>query len=673
MKGGQPRWRWWGGLGLIWLACTALQRLWLLGHPGYLSWDQADYLNSAVDHGRALGCLAPAQWPGWGGLLNLSPKIPPLASLVNGCILRVSGDAPDQARLVLLVWLALLLLVVARWAREIGGPRFGLFTAGLLALSPGLWQVTLRFSLDLPLTATIALALWLLGRWHQRDDPGPGLTLAAATALAAAILIKQSALLFLAIPVLVAAGSALLGRSGKRRWLLLALIVCLAWILPWLHHNWITTLGGTNRAVFESAAAEGDPAVFSTFGLTWYLLRLPGQLGLISSALGALGLALAAQRRQGIRPIPADWAWILVCAAGGLLLLSLSPNKDERYFAPLLPAMVIVLAGGWRELWRRRRRLTLLAGGVLLLELPTSLAIQQRPITAPPIAAALAPLRQSSGGKPRTVVVVPDTRELNEHSVTTAGRLSGGSLVGRHLSARRLEDRQRLRERAELILLGSGGQRRHRRENRQFSRELEADGRFERLQQLHWANGQEWLELWQRRTPATTDFARQFPDLALAAGSGPAGLAQLMERIGPEHQLDGHLLYQKRVHQDASARLLADPNNPEALWSLAMLATLRHERSEAAQWFSRLGVLEPANPWPGTYRSVVLLADWRTCQAASAAEQQLHRPGSARVPLLALRDVAAGLCFRPWRLLAAGRSVPRAVSWTERMLVPDKP
>lgn len=672
MNSRQAGWCWWSALGLIWLACVCLQRLWLQRHPGYLSWDQADYLNSAVDHGRALGCLSPAHWPGWNGLLNLSPKIPPLASLVNGCILRFSGDSPDQARIALLAWLAVLLIVVACWARQLGGPRFGLLAAGLMALSPGLWQVNLRFSLDLPLAAATALSLWLLGNWHQRSDPGPGPTITAASTLAAAILIKQSALLFLTVPLLVVAGTAM-GRRGKRLWLLIALVVCLAWITPWLHHNWITTLGGTNRAVFESAAAEGDPTVFSALGLSWYLLKLPGQLGLLSTGLGGLGLALLAHRRGGLRPINSAWMWILVSAAGGLILLTLSPNKDERYLAPLLPPLVLLLARGWEELWIRRRRLTFLGGGLMLLELPASLTIQQRPIAAPPIATALAPLRQAGPEKPRSVVVVPDDRELNEHTVTSVGRRLGGALVARHLGARSRQDRHLLLQRADWILLSSSGRRKQRRENLLLSRELRGDGHFERLSRFQWNNDQDWLELWQRRTPAAPLFASQFPDLALAASTGPQGLALLMARIGPEHQLDGHLLYQRDVRQQARARLRHHPDDRRALWSLAMLAVLSNQREEAARLFEQLGRLEPTNPWPGAYRSVVLLADWRTCSAATAADRQLLNPGEARLPLLALRDVAAGLCFRPWRLAAAARSVPAAVQWAETSLAPAKP
>ena len=46
------------GLLLIWLLATGADRLWWSQHGGLPSWDQADYLNSALDHGRALGVLA---------------------------------------------------------------------------------------------------------------------------------------------------------------------------------------------------------------------------------------------------------------------------------------------------------------------------------------------------------------------------------------------------------------------------------------------------------------------------------------------------------------------------------------------------------------------------------------------------------------------------------------
>ena len=75
--------------------------------------------------------------------------------------------------------------------------------------------------------------------------------LAAALSLTLALLVKQSALLVLLPPALWAFVQAL--RHPRRRWQALAgLLLVLLLLLPWLHHNWITTLGGTERAVVTS-------------------------------------------------------------------------------------------------------------------------------------------------------------------------------------------------------------------------------------------------------------------------------------------------------------------------------------------------------------------------------------------------------------------------------------
>ena len=44
-------------MSLIWVLSTLVDRLWWTLQTGVPAWDQADYLNSAMDHGRALGLL----------------------------------------------------------------------------------------------------------------------------------------------------------------------------------------------------------------------------------------------------------------------------------------------------------------------------------------------------------------------------------------------------------------------------------------------------------------------------------------------------------------------------------------------------------------------------------------------------------------------------------------
>ena len=81
---------------------------------------------------QALGLLPGGGWQGWQALLDLSPKIPPLASLVNGTVMAMSGDAPEQAAWSLSLWHGLLLVVMAGWGRRLQGDGLALI-ACLLA------------------------------------------------------------------------------------------------------------------------------------------------------------------------------------------------------------------------------------------------------------------------------------------------------------------------------------------------------------------------------------------------------------------------------------------------------------------------------------------------------------------------------------------------------------
>jgi 4-amino-4-deoxy-L-arabinose transferase-like glycosyltransferase len=642
------------------------------------AWDQAEYLNSAVDHGRALGLLAGGGWQGWGALLDLSPKIPPLASLVNGSVMAFSGDSPDQASWALAIWQLLLLVVVACWGRQLSGPRFGLLAAALVCLAPALAALRVDFTLDLPLTATATLALWRLGCWHAPAPRGGrwSQALVAAAAVAAAVMVKQSALLVLLVPCLWAAGTGL-RQPGRRLQILAALALVLAVALPWLKHNWITTLGGTNRAVIESGAAEGDPSPLSLTSLLWYPRLWPAQLGVPMLAVGAAGGALALWQRwrpgigaspgatagvaaagaarpvsvptavpepgsgpptksggpessgTGLSATGSGWGWLLGCALAGWLVTSLSPNKDPRYIAPVLPLLVLLLARGWWLLLQAARArfgpwLGAVLLGVGLLGTGATTASEragelERRADAP-VPEVLEAVRQRVGTAPTTVVVIPTTADVNQHNVSTFGRLGGGQTLGRE-SGKQEREHALVLEQAQWLLLASGDQGTKRKESRQLSRSVRSDGRFNLVGSWPWTKGRQ-LELWQRRAaaPAAVPFDRRFITLARGLEQGPAGLGVVFDAIGPEHQLDGHFLYQVRVRRWADARLNANPNDREALWALALLDVLQNRPAAAAQRFERLEAVDPANPWPSAYRAVVLLADWRPWQAAAVAE-----------------------------------------------------
>ncbi|MCY4173646.1 MAG: glycosyltransferase family 39 protein [Cyanobacteria bacterium MAG CAR3_bin_5] len=669
----------WLPLLLIWLVATVADRVWLAADQTIPAWDQADYLNSAVDHGRALGLLPGGGWPGWRELLLLSPKIPPLASLVHGAVMVVAGELPDQASWALALWHGLLLLALDGWGRQLHSPRLGILALILATIAPGLVSLRVNFTLDLALAAVTTLALWQLWRW-QRPAPHGGHWLSAMLAafgLTAALLVKQSAVLVLAAPTLwtVATG---MGQRQRRPQLLAGMALALALILPWLHQNWITTIGGTHRAV-GAGVNEGDPPVFSMASLLWYPRLWRQQLGVVPWVGALPGLALAAWRRLrtsrfAMPPslqlsLPAGWGWLLGCTISGWLLTTMSPNKDSRYIAPVLPLLILWLSLCWLVLisalqrWLdSRRALTAVTASLLLATGSTAVGrvtAIHRAAGEPPVVSLMTFLHQRTGPAPVTLVMVlePDGPDLNEHTGTYYGRLNGGHLLARSLGEAHYP---LVLDQAEWVAVATDNQGRHRQQARQLSHGIRKDGRFQRVRQWPWRHGR-FVELWRRQPGATRGqpFAQQFITLAQGLGEGPQGLVRFMEQIGPHHQLDGHFLYQQQVEAWANQRLAQDSQATDALWSLAALNILRQNAGAAEHWLVQLEALLPENPWPTTYRAAVLLVDWKPWAARRVAHAH---PRVQEEPLLkAVGELAAVASGDLTRLPALQASWPQAV------------
>ena len=683
---------------LLWILSTAADRLWWLRHGGLPAWDQADYLNSALDHGRALGLLPGGAWQGWQALLDLSPKIPPLGSLVNGAVIAVSGDAPAQAAWSLSLWNGLLLLATAGWALSLRSPQrlareFALLAAAAVSLAPMFLELRTDYLLELPLTACVTLALWRLGCWLDPTRPSSWWqALIASLAVAAALLVKQSALLVL-IPACVWVLVVAL-RSGVRRQAQLALglaVVTLS-LLPWLRHNWITTLGGTNRAVIESAAREGDPGVLTLAGWLWYPRLIPDQIGWVLLVIGLSGLLLLLQQRRSGLVAPARdgsdrsqaWIWLVGMLVLGWLFTNLSPNKDSRYIAPLLPPLLLLLSRGWLQwgLWIRGRwpvQARWLPGAALAiggLAAASPAWMQQSARLQNRHQGPLESIVQRAGGgvpgvAPKTLIVVPSTPDLNQHNVSYYGRRNGGQLVGRQLGGS-LDHVQPVLDYAELVLLAEGDQGSVRKAARRLDRAVREFGVFERVDTFSRPGGGSY-SLWRRRAdvPVSPGFDQRFPALASALEKGPSGLDPIFRSVAIEHMLDGHFLYKGPAREAALARLRADPGDRQARWTLALLAVLANRPTEASRQFAALEQVLPDNPWPSAFRAVVLLAGWNPSEAAAVASAANERQGDQPV-LMGLDAAGSVLSGAIWRLPDAVDILPKAVRVIEQSLDPQE-
>jgi 4-amino-4-deoxy-L-arabinose transferase-like glycosyltransferase len=684
-------WQFRGLLTLIWLISTLIDRFWWANHGGLPAWDQADYLNSALDHGRALALLPGGSWQGWGSLLDLSPKIPPLASLVNGTVMAIAGDWPSQAAWSLSLWNGLLLFVVASWALELRQPlkaarQFALLCCVFVAMAPLLLELRTDYVLELPLTAMVALALWRLGDWWHPIHGGRWRqAFWAALSIAAALLVKQSALLILIPVLLLVVASVCLDRSRRvvaRRWqLVMGLGLVCAAVLPWLRHNWITTLGGTNRAVIESAALEGDPGVLSLEGWLWYVRLLPDQIGWGLLVLGVSGLILWCWQRRTFKGDEwLAWRWVMLSLAAGWIFTHLSPNKDDRYIAPLLPMLLMLLTRGlWQwGLWIKQRwparsswlpGLALLLGGCNMVW--TGWSTQAMRLNQGHQGPLNAIVRRAGGGDPQsqpvTLIVVPSTPDLNQHNVSYYGRREGGRLVGRQLGSSK-SDVKPVLEQAQWVLLAEGGQGSVRGSAEKLDLAVRTSGVFARVDTFPRPQGGTY-SLWRRRADSVEPvlFQERFSALAAGLSQGPAGLEAVFSSIAVEHMLDGHFLYREPLKKQALSRLARNPSDKKARWTLALLAVLANRPSEAAGQFAALEDLLPDNPWPSAYRSVVTLAGWNPWGASSVANaaRQQHSDQPVLVGLDAISAVLGGAL---WRLPEAVQSLPPAVRAVEKSL-----
>lgn len=512
-------------LGLIWLVGAVGDRLWFALDHSVPAWDQADYLTGALNYWRE---LQNPQWFSsfwWTNLWQLSSKIPPLVYLSTTPFLSLFGAGPDQSTLIHLLYSAILLGSVYALGSYLFRPIVGLWAAGLCVLMPGLYHVRLEYLLDYPLAAMVTLTLTCLTVWHGEvqhrvlpasrqtmtakqaalvpqtvfasDRPDrislfsaqrcffnkhcliflPHrwlLALAFGLAFGLAMMVKQSALIFLLIPIVWVVGIGI----RQRAWIplvQLAVALCLSGLVmwPWYRTNWLLMLMSGKRATVDSAIAEGDPSLLSLDAWTFYLKQLPGMVSwplLLAALFGLLCFWRPARvssnwssdwaEEPDFAPKPKEYrqqlyhhsrqalTWLLVFWVGAYFLSSLNINKDARYTVPFLPTLAVILAYGLTLLPKRWSTLRWGAVGLSillmlanLLPLPGGSALQRNTFAyhpaylgkALPHPEVIAEVVQADPYLRSTIGVLPSTPGINQHNVNYYGMLRNFQVYGRQV------------------------------------------------------------------------------------------------------------------------------------------------------------------------------------------------------------------------------------------------
>ncbi len=498
------RLQWWktgnrkylGILGLIWLASALCDRLWFALDNSVPAWDEADYLTGSLNYWQAL--QHPEWFSGewWTNFWQLSSKIPPFTYIATAIIQHVFGRGTDQATLVLLLFHAILIGSVYGLGVQLFNRRVGLWAAGLTVLLPGLYRYRLEFLLDYPLTAVVTLSFFCLTVWRTQSlkpviaKPQPNYqslvwAIIFGLSLGLALMVKQTALFFLFIPIVwVMAGTIRRRNWGRLAQLIVGLFVSGFVFYPWYRTNWLLILTSGKRATLDSAIAEGDPALNTweawlyygkilPYLVSWVLLLVPivglilywrkkervwggqredvfsTQRGAEVNAEGRRGF----QERYGLGGLRWSLGWLAVFWVGGYLLCSLNMNKDARYILPLLPVFSLVLASGlvvWQGRWGKSVRwgtvgfasvlmvlnLFPLGGGFLTQVLAPRVQHFPKFGQPVPLAQVIDGIIEISPNLQTTLGVLPSTPEINQHNLNYYGALRDFQVYGRQVGVR---------------------------------------------------------------------------------------------------------------------------------------------------------------------------------------------------------------------------------------------
>tara|TARA_Y100001968_G_scaffold295611_1_gene303142 strand:- start:114 stop:2210 length:2097 start_codon:yes stop_codon:yes gene_type:complete len=673
----------------IWLICTIIDRIWWNFFSITPSWDQADYLNSAVDHARALSFLKGDSVSGFKSLLDLSPKIPPLASIVNGAIMAFSGDSPHEAAWSLSIWNGFLIFNITSWGLYLRGKRFSLFCVFITAISPFIFQLRTDYVLELPLISAITFYLFHLGRWCDPKMGGRWSQLILSTiGSVISLLIKQSSLLVI-LPAYFFVFVLSFGRDIRFRCQFFFLLFTnLLFIYPWLSHNWIMTLGGTYRAVFESARIEGDPSLLDFRSIFWYFPYLNFQFGSIIFFGGLSGLILiflsfiksfssTSQLKNNINVINFRWKWVIFNLVSSWTFTTFIPNKDIRYIACTIPLITILLALGidkwftWIKINFKFKLNSLFLIPPLSLSL---LPILYKFNTVYPAQNKYYPVEEIvlevnsnlTSNKKTTVIVVPSTPEVNQHNVTFFGRMKGGNILGRQLG-QSLSHEKYVLQQSNWIVLAEGDQGSVSNNSLALDVAIRESGYFNQVRKFPRKNGGNY-SLWKRNdtAPKPKMFHSTFDELAMKMGKGPLGIKMIFDEIAIQHMIDGHFQYQSSIREKALSKIISNPNDIKSLWTLTLLKILANRPNEADIYLEGLEALIPSNPWPSTYRSIVNLAALKPRKASKIADIA-HLNHKNKV-LKGLGDVGAVLGGNFFRLSSSIESIPLAINDIDQLL-----
>ncbi|MCB2410658.1 ArnT family glycosyltransferase [Hymenobacter lucidus] len=304
--------------------------------------------------------------PTMNGQLRLAK--PPLPTWAVAAVLQLTGGTTDPALLRLPAALMATLLVLFFWglAKELtrAAPSETLApgrTAWLaaLVLASSLLVVTVgrEGHWDIFSNSLAVGSLWLLARGWNQAGPAYASFLGAGLLLGGTILSKGPVSLYTIVLPFVATYAWVGQPDGRarlrRHWRGVLTAVGVAAVVggAWPMYVWQHVPAAAAAVARTEATAWGERHVESV----WYYFNFPVFAGVWTVvALAVLAVPYARRRAGRFVPYALALGWLLA----SFVLLSIVPEKKERYMLPLLPPLVLLLTGllrYWEQEFEARR------------------------------------------------------------------------------------------------------------------------------------------------------------------------------------------------------------------------------------------------------------------------------------------------------------------------------
>jgi dolichyl-phosphate-mannose-protein mannosyltransferase len=345
-------------LGVLVGVVAALNVWWRVRETRPPHWDMGHHLSNSLiylhdfDAGKA------------GAILTAYRFYPPLVYWVaDGFYAALGSTAMWVAVLSNVVWLAVLVFSTYAVGRRLWSSRVGWLSVTFVVTAPMTVSASKEFMLDLPLTATAALTLYLVLRADGFSSLRFSLLLGAACGCG--LLVKWTFPLVVGVPLLHASATALAVARQERRYGRLAnlggsVVVAAVIAGAWWVHNFTHVAAASIFYGGDSDVAAASPGLATPESVLWYLWNLlDQQVYLVPVLMVAVGLVYCIRRRgfasRNLYPL------LMVC--GTYVAFTLIQHKDPRYTLPMLPALAIV-ATSWVDMLAATARRVVTAGFV---------------------------------------------------------------------------------------------------------------------------------------------------------------------------------------------------------------------------------------------------------------------------------------------------------------------